>query len=106
MFDRPQPMPYTERKVLKRLIDLNRLSGISFTTHTLRKTCGSFMLSSGVSIEVVAEHLEHEDIQTTCKWYARMLNTKMAEAVRKKREFRSKKQLLKLFLYNWPPMLG
>ena len=45
------------------------------------------MLSSGVPIEVVADHLGHEDIQTTRKWYARILDTKMAEAVRKMEEF-------------------
>jgi integrase len=83
MTDRKQPMPYTEYKVRSRLNDLNKISGIKFTTHNLRSTCGSFMLSSGASIEEVSSHLGHEDIQTTWKWYARIIEEKRKSATLK-----------------------
>jgi len=70
-----------------RLIDLNRLSGISFTPHNLRSTCGSHMLSAGASIEEVSEHLGHEDIQTTRRWYARIIEKNRALATAKLEKF-------------------
>ena len=81
--DREKPMPYTASKVRDRLKDINCLSGIKFTTHNLRSTCGSFMLSAGCSIEEVSEHLGHEDIQTTRRWYARIIEHKRKDATRK-----------------------
>jgi len=80
---RPRPMPYTASKVRDRLKDINNASGIKFTTHNLRSTCGSFMLSAGCSIEEVSEHLGHDDIQTTRKWYARIIEKKRKSATRK-----------------------
>lgn len=80
---RPKPMPYSSTKVRDRLQDLNQFSGIKFTTHNLRSTCGSFMLSAGCSIEEVSEHLGHEDIQTTRKWYARIIEEKRRVATKK-----------------------
>ena len=41
------------------------------------------MLSLGCSIEEVSEHLGHEDIQTTRKWYARILDAKRRSAIAK-----------------------
>lgn len=81
--DRQRPMPYSSHKVKTRLDDINEFSGISFTTHNLRSTCGSFMLSAGCSIEEVSEHLGHEDIQTTRKWYARIIEDKRKDATKK-----------------------
>jgi integrase len=84
---RPRPMPYTNTKVRQRLNDLVKLSEIPFTTHTLRKTCGAFMLTAGASIEAVADHLGHEDIQTTRSWYARILESGLRSAVEKLDKF-------------------
>tara|TARA_R110001583_G_scaffold45091_1_gene142421 strand:- start:10712 stop:11815 length:1104 start_codon:yes stop_codon:yes gene_type:complete len=81
--ERSRPMPYTSYKVRQRLNDLNKLSKIRFTTHNLRSTCGSFMLSAGCSIEEVSEHLGHDDIQTTRKWYARIIEKERKSATRK-----------------------
>jgi len=81
--DRKRPMPYSSHKVKTRLDDINEFSGIKFTTHNLRSTCGSFMLSAGCSIEEVSEHLGHEDIQTTRKWYARIIEDKRKDATKK-----------------------
>ena len=81
--DRERPMPYSPHKVKTRLDDINEFSGIKFTTHNLRSTCGSFMLSAGCSIEEVSEHLGHEDIQTTRKWYARIIEDKRKDATKK-----------------------
>jgi integrase len=41
------------------------------------------MLSAGCSIEEVSEHLGHEDIQTTRKWYARIIEDKRKDATKK-----------------------
>ena len=81
--DRERPMPYSPHKVKTRLDDINEFSGSKFTTHNLRSTCGSFMLSAGCSIEEVSEHLGHEDIQTTRKWYARIIEDKRKDATKK-----------------------
>jgi|TARA_R100001530_G_C4314147_1_gene153871 integrase len=85
--DRERPLPYTHTKVKLRLNDLNEVLGKKFTAHNLRSTCGSFMLSAGCSIEEVSEHLGHEDIQTTRKWYARIIEVKRKEAVSKMEGF-------------------
>ena len=81
--DRDRPLPYTNSKVRDRLKDLNKASGVSFTTHNLRSTCGSFMLSAGCTIEEVSEHLGHSDIQTTRNWYARIIEDKRKSATKK-----------------------
>lgn len=86
---RERPLPYTHSKVRDRLKDLNKASGVSFTTHNLRSTCGSFMLSAGCTIEEVSEHLGHNDIQTTRKWYARIIDKKRKDAVVKMDKFTS-----------------
>ena len=85
--DRERPMPYTNFKVRSRLNDLNRFTGVKFTPHNLRSTCGSFMLSAGCSIEEVSDHLGHEDIQTTRKWYARIIDEKRRDATAKLEKF-------------------
>ena len=84
---RSRPMPYTNTKVKQRLNDLIRLTGIHFTTHTLRITCGSFMLTAGASIEQVADHLGHSNIQTTRDYYARILESGLRNAVEKLDKF-------------------
>ena len=88
--DRTKPMPYTNTKVRQRLNDLVKLSEIPFTTHTLRKTCGAFMLTAGASIEAVADHLGHENIQTTRTWYSRILESGLRSAVEKLDAFSKK----------------
>jgi integrase len=40
--------------------------------HDLRHTCASWMLNSGVRIEVVQAHLGHESIQTTVDRYGHL----------------------------------
>jgi len=80
---RSQPMGYSAKKVGLRLAKLSKDSGIRFTSRVLRSTCGSFMLSSGCSIEQVAEHLGHENIQTTRKWYARIIKDQRQQAMKK-----------------------
>lgn len=80
---RPSPMNYTNTKVAKRFKELREDSGIFFTSRWLRATCGSFMLSSGCTIEQVAEHLGHADIQTTRRWYARIIKDKREDAINK-----------------------
>lgn len=80
---RKRPLPYTNSKVRDRLKDLSDASGVVFTTHNLRSTCGSFMLSAGCSIEEVSEHLGHSDIQTTRNWYARIIEEKRRSATKK-----------------------
>ena len=84
---KPQPMGYSAKKVGLRLAKISRDSGIPFTSRVLRSTCGSFMLSSGCSIEQVAEHLGHESIQTTRKWYARIIKDQRQEAMKKFSKF-------------------
>lgn len=43
------------------------------TIHDLRRTCATWMLSAGASIEQVSAHLHHEDIRITQQVYAEML---------------------------------
>ena len=45
------------------------------------------MLSAGASIEEVSEHLGHEDIQTTRRWYARIIEKNRALATAKLEKF-------------------
>lgn len=45
----------------------------NLTIHDLRRTCGTWMLSAGASIEQVSTHLHHEDIRITQQVYAEML---------------------------------
>ncbi len=84
---RSQPMGYSAKKVGLRLAKLSKNSGIPFTSRVLRSTCGSFMLSSGCSIEQVAEHLGHADIQTTRRWYARIIQDQRQQAMKKFSKF-------------------
>jgi integrase len=87
MADREIPMPYTNTKVRSRINDLNQFTGVKFTPHNLRSTCGSFMFSARCSIEEVSEHLGHEDIQTTRKWYSRIIDEKRRDATVKLEKF-------------------
>ena len=48
------------------------------------------MLSSGASIEEVSSHLGHEDIQTTWKWYARIIEEKRKSATLKMEKLTTK----------------
>ena len=41
------------------------------------------MLTAGASIEQVADHLGHEEIKTTRKWYARIIDAKRRSAIEK-----------------------
>ncbi len=53
------------------------LKEINSQAHTLRN------LTAGSSIEQVTDHLGHEDIQTTRKWQARIINAKRRPEVEK-----------------------
>tara|TARA_Y100001951_G_C11278117_1_gene263339 strand:- start:197 stop:1228 length:1032 start_codon:yes stop_codon:yes gene_type:complete len=73
------PYDYDQIKyVLKKLSDK---ADIRFSTHTLRRTCGSLMLSSGCSIDQVADHLGHSDTKITRRHYAKLMESKREEAV-------------------------
>ena len=80
---RPSPMNYTNTKVAHRFKQLAEDSEIYFTSRWLRATCGSFMLSSGCSVEQVAEHLGHASIETTRRWYAKIIKAQQEKAINK-----------------------
>lgn len=84
---RPKPTNISDRTIMKKMKKLSIASGVPFTCRILRSTCGSFMLSSGCSIEQVAEHLGHEDIQTTRRWYARLIKDQREAAMLKFSDF-------------------
>jgi integrase len=43
-------------------------SGVKFTNHTLRRTCGRVMYLAGVDIATISKVLGHEDIKTTIRY--------------------------------------
>ena len=69
--------------IQRKLVKLSKDSGVIFSSRVLRSTCGSFMLSLGCSIEQVTEHLGHADIQTTRRWYARIIQDQRQQAMKK-----------------------
>jgi len=57
--------PYKKSAVDKFLEELGSRSGIEFSNHTLRRTCGRMMHRSGSPIEEIAKILGHSDPKTT-----------------------------------------
>lgn len=57
--------PYKKSAVDGFLEDLGRRSGLEFSNHTLRRTCGRMMHRSGSPIEEIAKILGHSDPKTT-----------------------------------------
>lgn len=74
--DKLLPM-HTNQKINEYLKEIANLCGIKkkLTTHCLRHTFGTIMLTKGVSIESVSKMLEHTNITTT-QIYAKILNEK------------------------------
>ena len=60
-------------------------------------------LTAGSSNEQVTDHLGHEDIQTTRKWYARIINAKRRSAVEKMDNLSRYVTTLKLMNKNKKP---
>lgn len=59
------------------------------TPHDLRRTCGSWLVQAGVSIQSVSELLRHSDIRITASIYAHLAPENAREAVRALEEDRS-----------------
>lgn len=57
--------PYKKSAVDKFLESLSRRTGIGFSNHTLRRTCGRMMHRSGSTVEEIARILGHSDLKTT-----------------------------------------
>jgi len=57
-------------KNFKKLLDNNDLRHIRF--HDLRHTCSSFLLSKGLSLMVVKNHLGHSTYATTERYYGHL----------------------------------
>jgi len=75
---------YSNQKINLYLKTISDLSGIGkdLTHHVARHTCATFLLNSGMPIEVVQKILGHTDIRTT-KIYAKMLNSTVKEEMKK-----------------------
>ncbi|MDW7691111.1 phage integrase SAM-like domain-containing protein [Flammeovirgaceae bacterium SG7u.111] len=56
---------------------------LKLTTHLARKTAGMRWLNMGYSIESVSLMLDHSDIRTTQRWYARVLPIRVLEETEK-----------------------
>ncbi len=74
-------VPYDYDQIKYTFKKLSDKAEIQFSTHTLRRTCGSVMLSSGCSIDQVADHLGHSDTKITRRHYAKLMESKREEAV-------------------------
>jgi integrase/recombinase XerD len=75
---------YSNQKINVYLKTISELTGINkeLTHHVARHTCATFLLNSGVPIEVVQHILGHSDLKTT-KIYAKMLNSTVKEEMKK-----------------------
>jgi integrase len=47
-------------------------AGITARPHDLRATCASLLIDAGASPKDVQAHLDHESVETTMRWYARV----------------------------------
>jgi integrase len=68
---------------LKELADICGINK-KLTTHVGRKTCGMFLLNSGISLEAVSKILGHTSVKTTERHYANVLPTLIAKEVTNK----------------------
>ncbi|MBI1768827.1 MAG: site-specific integrase [Bacteroidetes bacterium] len=78
---------YSNQKINVYLKTISELTGINkdLTHHVARHTCATYLLNSGVPIEVVQNILGHSDLKTT-KIYAKMLNSTVKEQMKKVNE--------------------
>lgn len=60
--------PYREGAVDEILKRLSRRTGIQFSNHDLRRTCGRMMWRAGVKLETIARIFGHSDTRTTMKY--------------------------------------
>ena len=60
-----------KQKVQRWKVELESLSGVEFTRHSLRRTYGQNLLNRGVPIETVSLALGHSSTLTTEKHYCR-----------------------------------
>ncbi len=65
---------------LKELADICGITK-KLTTHVGRKTCGIFLLNSGISMEAVSKILGHKSVKMTERHYASVLPTLIAKEV-------------------------
>lgn len=65
---------------LKEIADICGINKV-LTTHVGRKTCGMFLLNSGISLEAVSKILGHKSVRTTERHYAHVLPTLIAKEV-------------------------
>jgi len=74
---------YSNQKINVYLKTISELTGINkeLTHHVARHTCATYLLNSGVPIEVVQHILGHSDLRTT-KIYAKMLNSTVREELK------------------------
>ena len=75
---------YSNQKINVYLKTISELTGINkeLTHHVARHTCATYLLNSGVPIEIVQHILGHSDLRTT-KIYAKMLNSTVREEMKK-----------------------
>ena len=73
---RPDYLTKTFKKIVRRSPDLDD----SLTLHSLRASCVSILIHSGVDIKDVQEWVGHRDIQTTMNVYARTNEKQKKEA--------------------------
>jgi integrase len=63
--------PVTKQTVQRWKVELEALSGVQFTMHSLRRTYGQNLLNRGVALESVSLALGHSSTLTTEKHYCR-----------------------------------
>lgn len=80
----PKGQPLFPRKsdISKRISKAAKDAGLAhLTCHDLRRTTGSLLASSGVSLQIIRDILRHSDIATTSRTYAHLLPTASATAL-------------------------
>jgi integrase len=85
MFVRADGRAWKKSEQQRPMAEANALAKISpaITLTKLRKTYGSLLLNSGVSLDVVSTAMGHSDTRITRKHYARFLQGTIDEAIRK-----------------------
>ena len=75
--------PFYLTHAFKKIVRRNPLLDDSLTLHSLRASCVSILIHSGVDIKDVQEWVGHRDIQTTMNIYARTNEKQKEKAERK-----------------------
>ncbi|MFC1582443.1 tyrosine-type recombinase/integrase [Planctomycetota bacterium] len=82
--DPEKPFYYATPDALCTIIKrVSRRAWIKFSLHDCRRTCASRMAEQGIPIQVCKEFLGHADIQTTMKYYTRISEGALREAMLK-----------------------